>query len=88
MTAADRIDHLSRHLEPIDVPTHYPPPHIKRLAARLSYTLGTKTVAWLFSRTQPTISNWRKQALQGEDDASLDRRQRGGTPRGKMCGTR
>lgn len=87
MTANERIDHLSDHLEPIDLPTHYPP-QIKRIAVRLSYQLGTRPVAWLFSRTQATITNWRKQALSGESDANLDRRQRGGMPRGPMAETR
>lgn len=88
MTAQQRITRLSEHLEPVDVPTHYPPPKIKRIGIRLSRAIGVRVTAWLFCRTSASISQWRNQARDGECDATLDRRSRGGTPRGPMCNTR
>ena len=88
MASDERIDHLSEHLAPIGIPTHYPPPKIKRIAVRLSRTLGNGPTAWLFDRAPSVISRWRNQAVDGEDDYNLDRRPRGGMPRGGMCGTR
>lgn len=84
MTAQDRIDNLSAHLEPVEWRTHYPPEKLKRIAVRLTRTYEVRFVAWLFDLTASSLSEWRKQDLDGQ----LDVRQRGGTPRGEMCGTR